>query len=210
MYFEYDNKQYLIVVVKKGLQNTYIRIKDDKVYITTSLLVTKNSIRNLINANQNKINKMIISYVKRKEDMSKLVYLGNIYDIILLDNEHQVSFVGNKVYVKNIETLNKFMTYETKQILLDHYYQVHKKLDLNILMYTPRIRKMKSRWGVCNKKSQTITLNSNLIKYEADVIDYVIIHELCHQIVFNHSPDFWRLVENYCPNYKQMRKKLKE
>ena len=67
---------------------------------------------------------------------------------------------------------------------------------------------MKTRWGVCNKNN-SITLNSDLIKYGYEQIDYVIIHELSHFIHFNHSKDFWNLVNKYCKNYKEIRKSLK-
>ena len=75
---------------------------------------------------------------------------------------------------------------------------------------TLKIRSMKTRWGVYNRVKHNITLNSHLIEYEIDKIDYVIIHELSHVIHFDHSKNFWNLVSKYCPNYKQMRKDLKE
>ena len=72
-----------------------------------------------------------------------------------------------------------------------------------------RIRKMSSRWGVCNTKLKTITLNSELMKRDVKYLDYVIIHELSHLIHANHSNSFWELVEENCPNYKQIRKEMK-
>ncbi len=67
---------------------------------------------------------------------------------------------------------------------------------------------MKTRWGVCNRASNTVTLNTNLIKYDISKLDYVIIHELSHFIHFNHSKAFWLTVSKYCPNYKIIRKEL--
>ena len=68
---------------------------------------------------------------------------------------------------------------------------------------------MKTRWGVCSKKGY-ITLNANLIKYDIKALDYVIIHELSHYVHFNHSKEFWKLVEKNYPNYKECKKILKE
>ena len=73
-----------------------------------------------------------------------------------------------------------------------------------------KIRTMKTRWGVYNRVKHSITLNSHLLEYTYEEIDYVIIHELSHVIHFNHSKDFWNLVEKYCPDYKKIRKRLKE
>ena len=69
---------------------------------------------------------------------------------------------------------------------------------------------MKTRWGVCNRANNNVTLNSNLIRYDEKVIDYVIFHELCHFIHPNHSKMFWDLVSIYVPNWKIYRNELKK
>ena len=69
---------------------------------------------------------------------------------------------------------------------------------------------MKTRWGVYNRLRHTITLNSRLIEFDIEKIDYVIIHELSHIIHFNHSKNFWALVNKYCSNYKKIRKEMKD
>ena len=69
---------------------------------------------------------------------------------------------------------------------------------------------MKSRWGVCNRGNNTITLNKQLIKKDISLLDYVIVHELCHFKYPNHSKYFWNEVAKYYPNYKLARKQLKE
>ena len=68
---------------------------------------------------------------------------------------------------------------------------------------------MKSRWGVCNTRSHVITLNKELFGYDIDCLDYVCVHELAHLVYPNHSKYFWMVVEEYCPNYKEIRKKLR-
>ena len=58
--------------------------------------------------------------------------------------------------------------------------------------------------------NKTITLNTELLKKEIALIDYVIIHELSHIIHFTHSKSFWNLVGKYCSNYKEIRKEMKD
>ena len=71
------------------------------------------------------------------------------------------------------------------------------------------IRQLKSRWGSCSSKGK-ITLNSELVKLDPVLIDYVIIHELCHLKHHNHGPDFHRLLGGLIPEYKSLRKDLRK
>lgn len=71
------------------------------------------------------------------------------------------------------------------------------------------VRYYKSRWGSCHA-NQEIRLNWQLIQAPEKIIDYVIIHELCHLQHMNHSSAFWSLVETYCPDYRQHRQWLRD
>ena len=70
------------------------------------------------------------------------------------------------------------------------------------------IRDQKSRWGSCSAK-RNLNFNWKLIMAPPEVLDYVVIHELCHLIEFNHSRRFWSLVEKQMPEYEVWKKWLK-
>lgn len=71
------------------------------------------------------------------------------------------------------------------------------------------IRDQKTRWGSCSSRG-TLSFNWRLMLAPPTILDYVIVHELCHLTHMNHSKDFWNCVETILPDYKERRKWLKE
>ena len=71
------------------------------------------------------------------------------------------------------------------------------------------IRNQKTRWGSCTTKGN-LNFNCLLMLVPPEVLDYVVIHELCHRKEMNHSDRFWAEVSRICPDYKACRKWLKE
>lgn len=71
-----------------------------------------------------------------------------------------------------------------------------------------RIKLMRSRWGSCSKKG-TLHFSFALLFVPQRLIDYVVVHELCHLLEFNHSPKFWQLVSDTLPDYRALRKELR-
>lgn len=70
------------------------------------------------------------------------------------------------------------------------------------------IRNQATRWGSCSRLGN-LNYNFQIINLAPNLTDYVIVHELCHLVEFNHSPRFWALVVKTVPNYLQLRKRLK-
>lgn len=71
------------------------------------------------------------------------------------------------------------------------------------------IRHQKSRWGSCSSAGN-LNFNCLLMLAPAEVIDYVVVHELCHRRYMNHSREFWDEVGKYMPDYKEKEKWLKD
>lgn len=76
---------------------------------------------------------------------------------------------------------------------------------MNATIRSVNLRVLKASWGRCNSKKD-ISLSTKLIERPIEFIRYVCIHELAHTFEMNHSQKFWAIVEEYCPDYKQIRK----
>ena len=208
-----DGEEYDVIIEKKKIKNTYIRVKDDlKIYVSTSLFSRDSFILDLISKNESSIKKMIEREKKKIIKSTKFYYLGKEYHVIICDvyKKPYIDTSTDNVFTRSFEDLDKFLYKEYRKVLPERLDYIYKKMNANIPYPKVNIRKMVRKWGYCNKSQKLVTLNSELIKYSLDDIDYVIVHELCHFIHFNHSKSFWNSVEKYKPDYKKNRKSLRE
>ncbi len=144
------------------------------------------------------------------EKGEQFLYLGNQYP--LTHNAEQTSKLDfdGKVFSLKSDGYSAFHTWYKaafKKIALprlDYY------ADLYQLSYQQvRLKTQKTRWGSCSG-ANNINLNYLLIQAPMSVIDYVIVHELAHTKIKNHSKDFWQLVESILPKYKASKRWLKD
>lgn len=108
--------------------------------------------------------------------------------------------------IRNI--IKKFMQHRAKEILLPRLASLSQAHSLPY--NNASIRDSHTRWGSCNNRKE-INLSIYLLLLPDELIDYVILHELCHTVEMNHSPRFWALADKVCGcNSKELRKKLKK
>lgn len=211
MNYQIDGVSYSVQIERKKNRNTYLRVKEDMtIFVTTHFLVTDKEIIKLLKQNESALRKMIEKRKDKLEREEKFYYLGKVYDIIIVPMLDEFDIAADKIYVKDEKMLARWLQKQMKKIYQERYNYYYEKFEEPILKPELKIRNMKTRWGVCNKKSKTITLNSNLIKYPIECLDYVIVHELSHLVHFDHSKEFWNTVSYYYPEYKKYRKLLKD
>lgn len=203
-----NNKLIEVTIIRKNIKNIYIRVKNQKIIVTASFLVSEKYIKELINKSSDSINKMLEKEKRKIEKESEFYYLGNKYNIVILNNIDKPIIEEDYIYVKDITYLSKFLYNESRRVLkerVDYWKNI-----VSVPKFQLKVRKMTRKWGYCNKSKRLVVLNSELIKYEISTIDYVVVHELCHFTHFNHSKEFWSLVKSYIPNYKDYRKVLND
>lgn len=146
------------------------------------------------------------------ENEETFLYLGNSYPIEIMTDRNitkdYVKFEGNKLHIY----VNAYDEAKIKQSLQRFYYQQCKSIvEKSISNYQsyfkskPRsitITDSKTTWGTCDSNLR-LTFNWRLAMAPPEVIDYVVIHEMCHMVHLNHDRSFWRLVGKLMPDYKE-------
>lgn len=211
MIYRFEDNDYEVEIVRKGNKNTYVRITDDlKIQVTTNRLVTKFDIKRILDQNHAFLKRALSKKEKEIIKNESFYFLGKEYGVVIVPTFKDIEIDGNKIYVSDKAKLDKWLKKEMKTIFLERIEYNYNRFEEDIPYPSLKIRLMKTRWGVCNRKSKTVTLNSALIRESMDKIDYVIIHELSHFVHFDHSKAFWSVVSKYCDNYKEIRKQMRE
>jgi predicted metal-dependent hydrolase len=144
-----------------------------------------------------------------------LSYFGRLYSIKTSDEPGKKIDMQNGIcWVRPITGLEK----DAKRTLLSwlkvkaEAHIIERVVDwaetMGVEYGSVRFGQQSSRWGSCSGENN-LRFNWRLIHFPAEVIDYVVIHELAHTVHHDHSPHFWQLVARYCPGWKDHRRFLK-
>ncbi len=183
-------------------------------------IVSKNEI--LIKAplrlSDSKINEFILSKqkwvdgkIKKMEALEEFAggfnfekYIYKFTEIVMETKNISLDYDSLSASKKNLAIKKQYI--EMFDILKERAISLAEQFNfkVNQISYLSSIYK----WGSYNDKGE-MKLNYKLIILPKELIDYVIIHELCHSKHMNHKPQFWKEVEKYCPNYKTLRKNMK-
>jgi predicted metal-dependent hydrolase len=198
-----------VLIEKKNNKNVYFRFKEDgKLHVTCNRFVTESMVKKMIKENEKSLLKMYIHSEHRNEINNHFYYLGDPYTKVIDETVKKVYIEDDYIYTKNDKMLDKWYKEECLKIFTE---RVNRCLEMfnDVPEFSLKVRTMKTRWGVNNVTKRIITLNSELLKKDVTLIDYVIIHEICHFYEANHSSRFWAQVEKRYPYYKLARKRLR-
>lgn len=145
----------------------------------------------------------------------KYLYLGTPLTIDIVDGlkfniaiDHDALRITKTQKTKNLD--KKIMLWEKAQLSIVIQQLTEKwaiQMQAQHRMQEVRIKKMKSRWGSCNNRG-VLTFNLDLIEHREAVIEYIVIHELCHLSELNHSTRFYAILTKYCPQWRELKKAL--
>jgi predicted metal-dependent hydrolase len=124
---------------------------------------------------------------------------------IYISDENEIQSIENQNYIRNV--IEKILRIEAKSFLPKRVDELAKKHNFNYQKLA--IKNTKTRWGSCSFKNN-INLSLHLMRLREELIDYVILHELVHTKVKNHSIEFWTTLDIHCPNSKNLDRELKK
>ncbi|MDO5563989.1 MAG: DUF45 domain-containing protein [Eubacteriales bacterium] len=144
-----------------------------------------------LNCSLEQVNQFILS--KRKWIQKSIDYINN----------NKEKFSNREIDVSNVTKDEKI---ELNNKLLYYVKEWEQKTHLKVNSFS--IRNMKTRWGSCTCKKANIRFALQLYKMPNEFIEYIVLHEICHIKHYNHSTKFYKMVEEYMPDWKE-RQKLK-
>lgn len=180
------NYQKNIEIIRSGRKTIAIEItRDLQVLVRSPFGVRNKDIQRFIEEKSWWIEKHI-DLMKKKVEAD-----DNKKDAVMKFTEHEIRQLANQA----LKIIPERVAYYAPII------------GVNVAKIT--IRNQVSRWGSCSSKGN-LNFNCLLMLTPTDVIDYVVVHELCHRKELNHSARFWSEVEKVLPNYKLPKKWLKD
>lgn len=218
-----------ITLERKNIKNMYLRIlpPNGEVKVSAPLFISDDDIANFIKSKKDWILKKQ-KYIEENDIKSPLKYnngekhylWGEEYTLQLIKNDAIKHVLIDKEKSIMYLPIPKRSTIEKRKKILDEFYRSEMRKAIptvldkctKIVGKTPsevKIRNMKN-WGNCRYQDKRITLNLNLAKKDHECLEYVMIHELCHLIEFNHGKNFKKLMDKYCPKWKEIKKRLNE
>jgi len=177
--------------------------------IYTPYIFAKKFIKDNINWVESKLDKVYSQkdkyfYLGKPIKLIKNVFTNiDGFNYILNENELIIEVNNNSYSTEDL--FIKWLREKADEYIPKRVEELSKKygFDYNLI----KIKNLNSRWGSCSSK-KNLSFNFKLMYFNLNVIDYVIIHELCHLKELNHSKNFWKLVEGIIPNYKEYKLQL--
>ncbi len=210
-YIYKDDKKLPYEVVIKRNKHTYMRIKDGVVVVTTN----KQMVHLVESFLVSKFDKLFNTIHKVQATNPKEIKLqGQIYELNFEVGRFTYAKLTDLIMVsgKDLETAKKHIYLkEIKEMMKSIHPKVLAVIKNSGLQELPiKYKYLKSKFGSYHRKHDEITLNSFLATLDPIYLEYVLYHEYAHKIVFNHSKDFYDILDTWMPGHKNIQKALKK
>lgn len=208
-----DNKVIPYYLLLNDNKNCYIRVVEGRIEVRAGRQFSRAFIERSIIERKDSLFKLMNNYCQSVnfEDHYLRVY-GKEYTMVFKEAiEMDCKVIQNMVYFygQDYKEVVYWYLYNTLKVYISKKVMEYNEAYFNFKLPSLELKRMKSRWGYC-KLDGHLCFNTYLIHLDKDLIDYVILHELCHFIVPNHSKAFYDEIEKRMPDYKRRIKEIKK
>jgi len=209
--YEKNGKQIKYKIIFKYNKNTYFRIKEDYVLITTSKYM-KHMIPKYLDA---QFDKLLLKLNAFKTEDDSIIKLNNkIYNVFFSTGEFTYTKLKDEIYITGSDIVSakkRLYLMTLKKMVEEIHPKVLKIIKNNNLEALPiKYKFLKSKFGSYHRKHDEITLNTFLATLDSIYLEYVLLHEYAHKLVFNHSKDFYDILDTWMVGHKNIQKGLKK
>ena len=227
MQFKLDNNDTisLTIVRKTNMKHIYLRITPEGVVVSANKRTKLSEIEAFVYSKSSWLRKHLkVQETKNKKQLfvtgNEVYFQGQPIVLACEEKENTKSFTLELVENRFIITMPTNSTQEELKLLFDNFYKreaivsispMVEKWSKKMNLHPSNIgfRRAKRRWGSCSSQN-SLSFNVYLMKLPLSVVEYVVVHELAHIKEKNHSKNFWAVVEEFLPNYKELVKELRE
>lgn len=202
----FDLNGIAVSVFRKRVKNINITVKNAKVSVSVPPRATDGEIERFLRLKEPWIRRAVAVQTERAEAENRgdeFTLLGRTYRIVRCDGERSPTFDEGTATIfcaGDAGELSEYGVERLRSLLNAKIAYWERATGLTAKVY--KLRKMKSRWGSCNRVSGKITFSTGLYKCPEDCIDYVIVHELTHLAVSGHGRDFKETLKKFMPDYR--------
>ena len=203
-----------VEVIYKNIKSLYIRVEDKKLKVSAPRGTSKTFIENTLLKHKDRLLKQLNSYQSYFDysDNGYVYIFNKLYRIRLADMKKRQCVIHEDalyVYHKDIQKTVEMFLKDILMVYVENRIDHYLKNDFKINKPFIEIKKYKGRWGCCYSKENRVSFNFSLVYLDKELVDYVIVHELTHFLVPNHSQDFYNEMGKRLKDYKIRQKRLK-
>ena len=216
-----------VSIYKKPIKNFYLKIfKNNDIRLSVPEKTNMKKVYSFIDNKKLWINKHVLKVVNNNKNAIKENFCNGGY-VYILGRKYNINVYKdkkNKIEIKDLNLIfyskyrntnylykqyskylkeKSFLFFQEK---LNKYYSIFKKY--NIQKPILNVRKMRTKWGNCNIKSNKIVLNISLFKTSVGCIEYIMLHELAHLIYLRHNEYFYKFLNLHMPEWEKYKKQL--
>lgn len=210
-----DNQIIDVVITYKRIKAIYMKVEDGKIKVSAPIGTSLSFIEQTLFKHKDRLFHNVLHYESHYDyqDNGYVSIFDKVYTIKVIDMKQRKCSIHEQylyVYHADIQKTIEIFLKDVLNKYIEKRINDYLKSDFKLKHPDVEIKKYKRRWGCCFVLDNKVSFNLSLVHLNQELIDYVIVHELTHFLVPNHSQKFYNEMSKRMKDYKHRQKRLKE